>query len=332
MKPKTLATFASLFGLAAILVLLPSASGAVAQELAPAGETISYSGSLSNDAGQPVADGAYAFSFALYDAAQDGTLLWSEAQAGVAVKGGAFSVSLGSATPLPQQARVSIGWLEVGVRGPGETDFTALAPRQLLNAAALAAPSSPAAGAACPHDHFGEAWTGNSNGTTKNAGLYVEDTSTWGNGIWGKSPAYGVYGESPSGIAVAGVSPSGYGVFGSSQYGFAMYAGSDAKQVRASGGWIKAMAYVAGTTISRCYNSQAGSASAASTPPCGFTSSGAGNLWTVTFGFQVNDRFISVTPHWAGSTPPSVSVDSFPTANSVTVRMSANSAFFIIVY
>jgi hypothetical protein len=167
-----------------------------------------------------VADGAYAFTFALYDAAQDGNLLWSETQAGVAVKAGVFTVLLGSATPLPKQARISNGWLSVGVRGPGETDFTALVPRQLLNAATPAAPSSPAAGAACAHTHFGEEWTGDSTGAPENAGLTAQDTMTDGTAIEGVadtgSNAWGVYGESTYGKGVDGESTSGYGVFGHS--------------------------------------------------------------------------------------------------------------------
>ena len=75
MKPKSFSIFVSTLVLGALVVLLPGAGGAVAQGTAPTGGTISYSGHLSNDADQPVADGAYAFTFALYDAATDGNLL-----------------------------------------------------------------------------------------------------------------------------------------------------------------------------------------------------------------------------------------------------------------
>ena len=45
--------------------------------------TIPYAGTLSDPAGQPVADGLYDFSFALYAAETGGELLWSEVQEGV---------------------------------------------------------------------------------------------------------------------------------------------------------------------------------------------------------------------------------------------------------
>ena len=85
MKQKTLVFLAVLLTIAASLALLTSA-GSVAYGAAPATGTIPYSGQLSDELGQPVADGLYAFGFELYDAAQGGKLLWSETQSGVAVK------------------------------------------------------------------------------------------------------------------------------------------------------------------------------------------------------------------------------------------------------
>jgi hypothetical protein len=121
--------------------------------------TIPYAGRLSDDAGQPVAEGSYAFAFALYDTLTSGQPLWSEVQDGVGVKGGSFAASLGSVTPIPPAVLDGRSlWLAVEVRGPGEVEFTALNPRQRLSAAA---PSRPTANGACPHDHLGETWTGN---------------------------------------------------------------------------------------------------------------------------------------------------------------------------
>ncbi len=330
MKTKLFASIASIFVLAALAVLLSSARRAVAQKPVPADGTISYSGRLSNDAGQPVADGAYAFRFALYDAAIDGNLLWSETQSGADVKEGAFSVLLGSATPLPKEAHISQGWLAVSVRGPEETDFTALAPRQLLNTAAPASSSSPAAGAACAHTHLGESWTGDYD-----PGLYIQSTHYNGTAIEGmvnNGGGIGVLGYSLNGQGVLGGSSSGTGVTGSSAAGFAMYADGNARQSRSNGGWVKAMARVSGTTITRCYNSQVSDPHTATTVPCGFSSSGFSGGWTVDFGFQVNDRFISITPEWGDYTDAFGWVWSFPNANQVLVKLKQNSAFFIIVY
>lgn len=67
------------------------------------------------------------------------------------------------------------------------------------------------------------------------------------------------------------------------------------------GGWVKAMAYVqyvasTGMTVTRCFNSQI-SGSTASTVPCGITVTySSGNVWIVDFGFQVDDRFVVVSP------------------------------------
>ena len=245
----------------------------------------------------------------------------------MAVKGGAFTALLGSATPLPKEARIGKGWLAVSVRGPGETLFTVLTPRQLLNTAASASPANPAGGGGltCAHTHFGEFWTGDSTGTPAGAGLEVQDTMSQGTAITGEAD------NGTDAWGVNGTSTSGYGVRGTSTTGFAMLAGGNVKQQRSSGGWVKAMARVSGSSVSRCYNSQITGAGA-STPPCGLSSTDSSGTYTVTFGFQVNDRFLSITPEWGGSGTPAAVVDSFPTANSVKIRLGADSAFYIIVY
>ncbi len=114
-------------------------SGAADTGRQPAGATIPYAGRLDHGAGQPVAEGTYDFTFALYAAETGGEPLWSEVQVGMPVKGGSFSVSLGSVTPIPPallDGRTL--WLAVAVRGPAEPGFTALTPRQRVSAAAPA--------------------------------------------------------------------------------------------------------------------------------------------------------------------------------------------------
>jgi hypothetical protein len=137
-----------------------AAFSARALPLAQANATIPYSGSLTNEVGQPVTNGAYDFSFALYSAETGGEPLWSEAQEGVTVQGGAFTALLGSAAPLPQEALAGgAHWLAVAVRGPGESAFSALTPRQKISAASLAAPAAPQA-LSCAHTHLYENWVG----------------------------------------------------------------------------------------------------------------------------------------------------------------------------
>lgn len=213
--------------------------------------TIPYSGSLTDKMSQPVADGTYAFIFTLYDAETGGKPLWMETQESVTVQGGAFVALLGSVSSIPRET-LDGGerWLEVAVCGPDESSFTTLAPRQRLSAASPTAPTSPAAGLACPHDHWGENWAG-----TSGTGLTVR--SSTGIGVVGVNIATGnyaelglydlgihavafgaghnaVYGQSTSGDGVRGDasvanksgvygynSSSGYGVFGRSAAGYA---------------------------------------------------------------------------------------------------------------
>jgi len=189
-----------------------------AQKPGPAGGTIPYSGRLDNQAGQPAVDGTYAFTFALYSAETGGQPLWSEVQEGVAVKEGAFAVSLGSATSLPTDRLVGREalWLAVGVRGPGETEFTALAPRQRLSAASPSSPASPSAGAACPHDHVGEWWTA---AISWGNGAFKVSNSLNGPSVWGVNNGGGnaVRGEAwGGGLGVYGFSDSKAGVVGRS--------------------------------------------------------------------------------------------------------------------
>lgn len=171
----------------------------MAQESDPSGVTIPYPGRLNDEAGQPVADGTYDFTFALYDAQSSGEPLWSEVQEGVAVEDGTFNAMLGSAIVIPQEALDGDArWLEVAVRGPDEAEFTALTPRQKLSAASPASPASPSApsnGMACPHSHEGEAWS--ATGGTK--GLYVSSEG-----------GYALEGWSSGNIGVLGVSTGGF--------------------------------------------------------------------------------------------------------------------------
>jgi hypothetical protein len=146
-------------------------------------------------------------------------------------------------------------------------------------------------------------------------------------GVFGSSNAFaGVIGESQNGYGVqaissgadgvnatlhtikgsgvAGINDSpqgGIGVYGhSSSGGYGFFTDSNAGQSRNTGGWVKAMAYVdafapGGIAITRCFNSQASGATM-TTPPCGMTitHSGLGSNF-LDFGFQVSDRFVSIS-------------------------------------
>jgi hypothetical protein len=112
-------------------------------------------------------------------------------------------------------------------------------------------------------------------------------------------------------------------------------------QTRDKGGAVKAMIYVnADGSIARCYNGITDS----STGGCGFTvtKTGQGD-YNVDFGFQVNDRFVSVTPQLAYGTDIGTGFYFSPSnANIVEVatfstdvdylNALADNPFMIIVY
>jgi hypothetical protein len=204
--------------LVASVVLLAAGIGpqhpaaAFALPLSPSGGTIPYPGRLNDATGQPVADGAYDFTFALYAAETGGEPLWSEEQRGVAVQGGTFMVSLGRTQPIPTPllSRLEM-WLEIAVRGPVEASFTALAPRQAVSTP-LTFPSSPKAGGACPHTHFGEDWRGSAPSWALR--LINDNPAADTLQAWSFSPAHAaVYGNNAEGTAIAGRSPKHIGVY-----------------------------------------------------------------------------------------------------------------------
>ena len=187
-------------------------------------------------------------------------------------------------------------------------------------------------------------------------------------GVFGSSTAFaGVIGQSQNGYCLQGVSngadgvngtshtvngsgvagindaPGGLGVYGhSSNGGFGFYTDSNAAQARGMGGWVKAMAYVdsfaqGGIAITRCYNSQASGATVW-TPPCGISivHNGQG-LNTLDFGFQVTDRFISLTSSSAvlpsgGETQDSAPNQVFVTTYNVVTHIFEDGIFTILVY
>jgi hypothetical protein len=147
-------------------------------------------------------------------------------------------------------------------------------------------------------ESFGTATTANGFGPDGVVGISHDSGGYGVNGVNYGQAGIGVYG-SGGGIGVYGASVSGVGVVGTSDTGYAFVAGGNVEQERASGGWVKAMAYVDGWTtpytIVRCFNSYL-NGSAATTPPCGFTLQELSTSdFSVDFGFEVNDRFYSMT-------------------------------------
>jgi hypothetical protein len=106
----------------------------LAPESQGANPTLNFQGQLLNPAtGQPVANGAYAMTFSLYNAASGGAPLWSEVQQ-LAVTEGLFVALLGSVTPLDRNI-FNGQQLYLGIRVGGDPEA---APRQPVGYAAYA--------------------------------------------------------------------------------------------------------------------------------------------------------------------------------------------------
>lgn len=85
------------FLLTVSLATVVSASRAISQD----NVLVKYQGRLTNQAGEPL-NGTFELTFAIYDAAEGGSSLWSEAHFDVEVSQGLFTVMLGSHSPLPE--------------------------------------------------------------------------------------------------------------------------------------------------------------------------------------------------------------------------------------
>ena len=116
----------------------------------------------------------------------------------------------------------------------------------------------------------------------------------------------------------------------------------NAVQSRDGGGLAKAMALLnplAVQKIVRCYNSQL-SGTAASTPPCGLSySPQALGHYLIDFAFEVDDRFILLSPLFQGPVVSVAVIDPLSvTANQIRVRTKllddsdADRGFYIFVF
>ena len=179
----------------------------------------------------------------------------------------------------------------------------------------------------------------------------VNGNSTAGNGVQGvsgKNTASGVYGQNNStGFGVAGRSTNGTGVLGDSSAGWAFNAFGNAKQTRTGNGFVKAMARIdlnlpGSDKIRSCFNSGVAPAQATS-GNCGITYTRADTgRYRINFGFQVIDRFFSVTSENCAGCILSVDAITPPDQNTIVVKAYApnqtpspgfsDSSFYILVY
>jgi hypothetical protein len=227
---------AVVLGIAAAAAPASVAGSAVApQQEDGAQGTIPYTAQLSDEQGKAIADGLYDFTFEVYETQAGGNPIWTETRADVAVTSGRLSVSLGNQARLPKAALESKQlWLAVSVRGPGETAYTALTPRQAIS------PDGPDAVSAltCPHNHFPDYWPG----TSAAYGLNVTNNGT-GDGIraYTKSTAWDYAAIYAINNATTG---AGTAVYANSSRGLGLYAYSgmdDAIEAHSNTTWASAV-------------------------------------------------------------------------------------------
>ena len=84
--------------------------------------TISYQGRLTDDSGQPVADGDYQVTFNIYSLSSGGDTLWTSGARTINLANGLFNYLLGSHIPLPEGlfAAGADRWLGITVNGNPE--------------------------------------------------------------------------------------------------------------------------------------------------------------------------------------------------------------------
>jgi hypothetical protein len=117
--------------------------------------------------------------------------------------------------------------------------------------------------------------------------------------------------------------------------GVAMKAAGNAEQSRSAGGWAKALVRQFGGSLQHCYNSQG-----ASPDSCdGFSiSHSVTGIWLITFPFDVDDRFVSVTAESGDGTTCCMTSFSFGSSNQIYVRTwttngsTIDRAFTIVVF
>ena len=114
-----------------IAICLAVALGSV---FAVAPNTINYQGRLTNNAGDPVADGAVLVKFVIYDAPVGGAVLWDAGFQNISTVNGLFSYELGSNVAFPNNLFAdTVRWLGITIGVDPE-----ISPRTRITATAFA--------------------------------------------------------------------------------------------------------------------------------------------------------------------------------------------------
>jgi hypothetical protein len=173
-------------------------------------------------------------------------------------------------------------------------------------------------------------------------GLRVENTATNGEAVRAVGGSVGIRawatGSNSTDVGVFGDSGYGKAVYGNSADGFAFAANGHAQQQLWNSGWVKALVRMGGSRLSRCFNSQTESRAAADS--CnGFSIAGGGGNYTITFPFEINNRYLAITAESVADSPRCCMIQyDFPANNQVRVRTwdhngaAIDRAFSLVVF
>ncbi len=260
------------------------------------GNAFNFQGRL-NDGTNP-ANGGYDLQFSLFNAIKGGTQIGATiARPNTALINGVFSVNLDfGATAFNNPNAV---FIEIAVKPSGSPNaFTTLGPRQQLTVVPFAVRANNATNADNSTNAINAVNSQNAQNANTLDGLnssdFIKNSTTLqpnsnlnisGNGVI--NGTLNVAGDTTIGSPTI---RSDLNISGN------ITAAGNAAQNRDKSGFIKAMAYIAPNgQILRCFNGITGS----TTNNCGFgvtlDQPGIG-FYGVNFGFQVSDRFVSVTP------------------------------------
>jgi hypothetical protein len=179
-------------------------------------QVMGYQGRVTDNGGNPVANGSYTMRFRIYDnSGGSGSPLWDSGSRTVAVSGGVFSVMLGeSPQPALGLAFDQDYWLLVTFGGQNQTPLRRLGSVGYAYMASGLVPGTEVGGSVTGPPFA--VIKGTNTATTGFAyGLWGETSSDFGSGIAGEAPSLGVYGyaSAPGGRGVYGLATaaSGYG-------------------------------------------------------------------------------------------------------------------------
>jgi hypothetical protein len=172
---------------------------------------IGYQGRVTDNLGNPVADGTYTMRFRVYDQLVGGTLLWDSSNLSVQLSGGVFNVSLGGAgQPSLDLAFDQDYWLQVTFDGETQTPRRVLASVGYAYMASGLVPGTEVIGSVTSSPYAAVKGT-NTATQYVTYGLYGESASTSGRGVSGLATAPTGY---THGVTGGSASTDGHGVYG----------------------------------------------------------------------------------------------------------------------